>query len=332
MFALARRDFPSFQQWRLENDREEARRLAVPAFLDDLVKALAELRFPRGYDRQSVADFSSRKRQLISDGMPYDAGATEILLHEALGGPPARTMLQDHISTRVGWHRLQLVADLGDDLALSTDALNGILISAERKAAHRSGDTYPALLGRSAEQNGPAPIGPRDSRDSLDETGEWLDYGALRVPVLNDLKMGISRVPSGEFGELQAWQSDMELRMQLFAASGPDGDWDSVRAEISAAAGMSEGAIAEEILSRFGTELWVQQVVSEAAGGPQVACARVLACDGQGWMLKCTFTGPDAFEPRSAALLEELYERTVVVRGDEAMEARKLIPLRMPSA
>lgn len=331
MFALARRDYPGFQQWRLENDREEARRLEVPLFVNDLLKRQAGLRFPEGHDPAAVVEFARRERPLIANGWTPEAEVTEILVNEALGGLAARDLLADHTSQRVAFHRLQLVADLGDDLALSTDELNAVLIAVERKAAHRRGDTYPVLWGRPAEPVLPRPEGPRDSGEVAEPRTGRIDFGALLVGRTDGFALGMAETDDGELAEVTVRKGGLELRLQAFTADVQGDTWQNLRGEAKVGYLVEQGALLEEVPSRFGTELWIQWPIT-TNGKTKVNFIRTLGYDGPGWMVKATIAGDDAFDAAATEPFERLYEDVVVVRGEEPLAPRKLIPLRLPAS
>ena len=52
--------------------------------------------------------------------------------------------------------------------------------------------------------------------------------------------------------------------------------------------------------------------------------------DGRRWFLRGVFTGGAAAPGAAAELLEQVYAGTLVVRGDQAMAPRDLLPLQMP--
>jgi hypothetical protein len=52
--------------------------------------------------------------------------------------------------------------------------------------------------------------------------------------------------------------------------------------------------------------------------------------DGPRWLLRATYLGQPAIEPSDAHLLESAVRDLVVVRGQEAMPPREMLPLRLP--
>ena len=73
---------------------------------------------------------------------------------------------------------------------------------------------------------------------------------------------------------------------------------------------------------------------SRAADGTQtVQPARFLGVDGPRWFLRGVLTGKPAVQPgRTTGRWSRVFREIVVVRGDEAMAPRDLIPLRLPVA
>jgi hypothetical protein len=57
---------------------------------------------------------------------------------------------------------------------------------------------------------------------------------------------------------------------------------------------------------------------------------RFIGVDGPRWFLRAVFSGPAAVDQDAASTLLDVVRATVVVRGDEAMAPRELLPLKLP--
>jgi hypothetical protein len=59
--------------------------------------------------------------------------------------------------------------------------------------------------------------------------------------------------------------------------------------------------------------------------------ARFIGVDGPRWFLRGVITGRAAVDEEAAGTLEDLFRRTVVVRGGAARPPRDLLALRLPN-
>ncbi len=65
-------------------------------------------------------------------------------------------------------------------------------------------------------------------------------------------------------------------------------------------------------------------------GSPGWNVARFVGVDGPRWFVRGVFHGEAAFQPEAAEALEQVFSDLVVVRGDEPLPPRELLPLRPP--
>jgi len=123
-------------------------------------------------------------------------------------------------------------------------------------------------------------------------------------------------------------ESGLELR--AFAAPRHDGIWDEVRSDIATEAA-KRGGTATEQDGAHGTELKVVVPVQTPDGRPATQASRVVGVDGPRWMLRGTFLGKSAQEADPDGVLESAFRAVVVVRGNEPMAPRAMLPLQMPT-
>jgi hypothetical protein len=176
------------------------------------------------------------------------------------------------------------------------------------------------------EEPGPT-RGPWDSTAAPEDGQTRLDLGALLVPGFPgmELRLEVDRATNKVIA-VTAVSGEAMLQMQAFAAPRSGNLWDTVRGEILA--GLQEaGGHASEAEGPFGTEL-VAQVPDEGSQGLQPA--RFVGADGRRWFLRGVFSGTAAVPGEAATQLEKVFAGTVVVRGDQAMAPRDLLPLQMP--
>ena len=169
--------------------------------------------------------------------------------------------------------------------------------------------------------------GPWDAATTPDDGVPRLDLGSLRVPGFPgmELRLEIDRA-TDRVVAVTAVSGDAQLQMQAFAAPRSGGIWDDIRAEIAAGI-QGAGGTAEEAEGRFGSELHAR-VVNEGASRPEPV--RFVGADGRRWFLRGLLSGSAATPGEKARLLEDVFAGTVVVRGDQAMAPRDLLPLHLP--
>ncbi|WP_050348651.1 DUF3710 domain-containing protein [Arsenicicoccus sp. oral taxon 190] len=167
--------------------------------------------------------------------------------------------------------------------------------------------------------------GPYD-RSEVTDVSDRLDLGSLLVPGVDGMEMRLELdQSSGEVVAVSCHLAGSVLQLQGFAAPRTLGIWDDIRDEIAASIEAS-GGTAELRDGRFGTELAVQM----ATGPGQLAPARFVGVDGPRWFLRGFLSGPAVSDEAAAATLLQVFAHVVVVRGDQAMAPRELLPLRLP--
>jgi hypothetical protein len=170
--------------------------------------------------------------------------------------------------------------------------------------------------------------GPYDAADVEDDAEPArLDLGGIRVPVGPDVEIRVDVSPEGAVLSAVAVHRGSQLQMNAFAAPRRDGIWDDVRREIAESLRNEQGGTAEETTGPFGRELRARIPTGQPG---QVAPARFVGVDGPRWFLRGLLTGPAATDPAQAAVLEDVFRGTVVVRGNDAMAPRDGIPLKLP--
>lgn len=194
--------------------------------------------------------------------------------------------------------------------------------------------------------------------------GPW-DSGADNIPEMERVDFGAIRVPIGEGIEIQvnveAVEQDAEgnpvggrivaitvvhgqsgLQVQPFAAPKKNGIWDEVRKETAGEIKQAEGET-QEAEGPFGTELHgmvpvaipeemrdqVPPEIAEQGFGWQPV--RFIGVDGPRWFLRGVLSGAALEDPQQAAVMEQVFQNIVVVRGDAPMPPRELLELSLPA-
>jgi len=180
-----------------------------------------------------------------------------------------------------------------------------------------------------------ATSGPWDEVDAPDDGLPRIDLGALRLPALPgmDLRVELNAQQQVIAATLRADESF--LQVSVFAAPRAGGIWESVREDLATSASGQGGSL-KEVDGPFGPELAGTILATPPAQPGQPAPepvrrpARFLGVDGPRWFLRGMLSGPAAADPEAAALLEEAFRATVVVRGTQPMPVRDPLPLTLP--
>lgn len=214
-----------------------------------------------------------------------------------------------------------------DQTAAGVDAAEG---AADPAAA---GGDAPAV--QDATPDAPAPAvdrsaGPWDSAEEI-PPGPRVDLGALRLPGVHgmELRMEIDK-KSGTVTAVGVTIDGSTLQMQAFAAPRTDGIWDEIREEIGESVRKQGGAV-DDVPGPFGRELLARLPVRTPEGRTGHRPARFVGVDGPRWFLRGVITGRAAVDEEAAGTLEDLFRRTVVVRGTEARAPRDLLALTLPN-
>jgi len=169
--------------------------------------------------------------------------------------------------------------------------------------------------------------GPYDAADAPQDELHRMDFGSLRVPVLDGMEVRFDLDETGQIAGFVLADGESMLQLAAFAAPKRSGLWDEVRAEIVASV-QESGGHAEQTQGPFGTEVQAR-LPAELPG--QFAPARFVGVDQPRWFLRGLVSGPAAIDPSSAERLLAVFGETVVDRGTEAMPLRDMLAITMPA-
>jgi len=171
--------------------------------------------------------------------------------------------------------------------------------------------------------------GPYDRADVAGPEGR-LDLGSLwiaGVPGM-ELRLEVEDETQSVVG-VTAVLGDSAVQLQAFAAPRSEGVWGDIRSEIASSI-TRQGGTADLVEGPLGPELQARMPGQGPDGRTVFSPARFIGVDGPRWFLRAVLSGRAAVDPDAAAPLLEVVRATVVVRGDEAMAPRDLLPLRLP--
>ena len=188
----------------------------------------------------------------------------------------------------------------------------------ESLEAAAEGSAAVAGAGTGRSFTGPFDLSEIESQDG------YVDLGALLIAPREGLQLRLEVEEATQ--RVVAVTMDLEgssLQLQAFAAPRSEGLWDDIREQIGQSVG-SQGGQVEEIEGGFGPEL----LAKLPSQGYRVA--RFIGVDGPRWFLRGVLGGEAAVDRDAAAALEGLFRQVVVVRGENPMPPRDLLPLRLP--
>jgi hypothetical protein len=161
--------------------------------------------------------------------------------------------------------------------------------------------------------------------------GSRVDLGGIWLPGRPGLEVRVEAdQTTGEVVAVTAVLGEGALQLQPFAAPRSEGIWDDVRTEMRASI-TAQGGTVDEVEGPLGPELRTRVPARAADGSQTVQLARFVGVDGPRWFLRGVITGGPAVDPDTDAELVALFRDVVVVRGNDPMAPRDLIPLRLPS-
>ena len=171
--------------------------------------------------------------------------------------------------------------------------------------------------------------GPFD-RSEVESLEGRLDLGALWLTGFPgmELRLEVEEESQSVVG-VTAVLGESAVQLQGFAAPRSEGIWEDIRAEIAASI-TSQGGTADKTAGPLGAELRAQMPGQGADGRTVFSPVRFVGVDGPRWFLRAVISGPAATDEGAASTLLDVVRSTVVVRGDEAMAPRELLPLKLP--
>jgi len=176
------------------------------------------------------------------------------------------------------------------------------------------------------------PEGPWDAGEvELDEEAPGrVDLGGLLITGREGLELRL-QVDEGsqQVAAVLLVGKEGAVELRPFAAPRNGDIWDDVRQQIADETGR-RGGTATEADGVYGKELRVVMPVQTQDGRSGTQASRVFGIRGPRWLLRATFLGKPAVEPKHDGVVESALRDVVVVRGNDPMAPGEPIPLRMP--
>lgn len=169
-------------------------------------------------------------------------------------------------------------------------------------------------------------VGPLD--DSEAPVRPYIDLGGLKIVPREGMQMRLEvEERTKRVVAVTLIVGDSTVQLQPFAAPRSEGIWHSVRGVLLGQL-QKQGAKVEEVDGDLGPELRA----AIPAGDAGMRMVRILGIDGPRWMLQAMIAGKGARNEADYATMVDVLRATVVVRGQQPMPPRDLIPLKAPAA
>jgi len=175
----------------------------------------------------------------------------------------------------------------------------------------------------------------RDVYGPFDETEvgavrPWVDLGSIKLVPQDGIAIRLEvEEGTGRAIAVAIDYNGSTLQVQPFASTRSTGMWHEIRAQIAEQLRV-QGAEVNEVSGELGPELHalVPAALPNGAVGQQPA--RFVGVDGPRWFLRGVIAGPAAVNQEDGRKLLEVFRGLVVVRGQQPMPPRDLLPLRVP--
>lgn len=218
-------------------------------------------------------------------------------------------------------------ADSSPDPAADEVGVADQIAGADERGGAGQDSEDPAVLDPECEDV--AARGPLDREDVHSLNGR-LDLGSLWITGVPGMELRIEvEQETGRLVGTTAVLGESALQLHAFAAPRKAGVWDGVRDELAQSIATG-GGTAEEAEGPWGTELRTRMPSAGPDGRTVFAPARFIGIDGPRWFLRAVLSGRAAIEDAAAEPLLDFLRRVVVVRGDEPMAPREVLPLTLP--
>ena len=171
-------------------------------------------------------------------------------------------------------------------------------------------------------------LGPFDESE-VSGVRPYVDLGSIKLIPREGLNLRLE-VEEGT-GRVIAVALDFQgstLQVQVFASTRSGGLWHEVRHQLSEQIATQGGSVTEG-LTEIGPDL-LTRVPAMVEGKQVFQDVCFIGVDGPRWFLRGVIAGPAAVEADKRATMIELFRDIVVVRGQQPVPPRELLPLRVP--
>lgn len=168
--------------------------------------------------------------------------------------------------------------------------------------------------------------GPFDSAEVI-QIRPMVDFGAIQIPIREDLVLKLEvEEASSRVVALTIEHQGSALQLQAFSAPGAEGIWHEIRSTLEATIA-AQGGKTETVIGPLGPELNAQIPGKEGS----FRMAKFIGVDGPKWFLRGVISGVALGDALAMAHIIDLFRSVVVVRGNQPMPPKDLLPLSAPA-
>ncbi|MDA2813473.1 DUF3710 domain-containing protein [Nocardiopsis sp. RSe5-2] len=174
-------------------------------------------------------------------------------------------------------------------------------------------------------------LGPWDPSEDVPEYPR-VDLGCLRVPVGDRTQIRFDMTPENRIIGVSLIDGPSMVQVQAFAAPKTSGLWDEMREELVEQI-TKQGGRVDPFDGAFGPELRAVVPVQgkkDEEGRQLGQPMRFIGVDGPRWVLRGVIRGEGAVKPEVMAKVEEVFQKIVVVRGDDPVPPREMLKITVP--
>lgn len=176
----------------------------------------------------------------------------------------------------------------------------------------------------------PRALGPWDESEMKGERSDYVDLGCILLKPVSGVAVRMDLDEQSQRPRaLNIDYKDGSVQLQAFSAPKSSGLWDDVRRELAEGlrrdggqATVAEGPLGLQVNAKFNA--------TTASGGPGYRLARFVGIDGPRWFLRAVYTGGAAMPSTTAEVLDDVVRSLVIVRGQDPMPPRDLLPFKVP--
>lgn len=198
-----------------------------------------------------------------------------------------------------------------------------------RKKKNQTAESVESVDAAEVDSLDPRAEGPWDVSE-IDSRDGYIDLGSILIKPTEGV--GLRLEVDEKTKRPRAVNLDVAgstAQIQAFAAPKSSGLWDEIRKDLKDSLARNNGA-PESVEGTFGTELRARFPAKTSDGTDGYRPARFVGIDGPRWFLRTVISGAAAIDVAASKTFDEIIRGIVVVRGNDPMPPRDLLPLTVP--
>lgn len=171
--------------------------------------------------------------------------------------------------------------------------------------------------------------GPFDLSEST-QVKPFLDFGSLRIFPQPDLRIRLDvNESTKKVLSVTLEIAESALQLQAFAAPRSSGLWHEIREQLADQI-EKQGGRTTVVESDLGPQLFAELPVAEGSNTGKRP-VKFVGIDGPRWFLRAMVSGKAVSDETAWAAIEKVLRSLIVVRGNNPLPPKELLPLMVPS-